>query len=145
VLHAAIDDDGVDVMIRYSGEVGYIASPGIDVQVKSWSTPRVSADCWAYDRLNEQQFNKLVGTNRQMPRYLVVLVVPADPERLTELLDDGLLLRHRAYYASMAHEQAIAAPCADRRRRVLVPKANVLTVAALRGLLHPDLAPPVYA
>src|SRR5260370_35944196 len=84
VLRAEIDDDGVDVTIRYSGEVGYVASPAVDVQVKSWSAPSGSGAAWHYDGLNEPQFNKLAGTNYQMPRFLAVLVVPAERERLAD-------------------------------------------------------------
>jgi uncharacterized protein DUF4365 len=139
VLHAAVDDDGVDAMIRYSGDVGTVASPGVDVQVKSWSTPKGSDVFWHFDGLNEQQYNRLAGDNYQMPRFLVVLVVPADRSGLAELVDDGLLLRHHAYFASVAQEPRIDAPDPRRRRRVLVPRGNLLTVTALRKLLHPEL------
>jgi Domain of unknown function (DUF4365) len=139
VLHATVDDDGVDAMIRYSGEVGVIASPGIDVQVKSWSNPAGSSSAWHYDGLNQKQYNKLVGDNYQMPRYLVLLIVPKDQARLAELLDDGLLLRHCAYFTSIADKPRIAAASSGSSRRVHVPKANLLTASALRGLLHPDL------
>ncbi|WP_326561217.1 DUF4365 domain-containing protein [Micromonospora sp. NBC_01796] len=139
VLHAVVDDDGVDVMVRYSGEVGAVASPGADVQVKSWSTPAGSDTVWHFDGLNEQQYNRLAGGNYQMPRFLVVLVVPAHRNRFAEVLDDGLLLRHHAYFTSVAQEPRIEDPNPRRRRRVLVPKRNVLTPTALRAMLHPGL------
>jgi hypothetical protein len=139
VLHAVVDDDGVDAMIRYSGEVGAVASPGVDVQVKSWSTPSGSDAHWHFDGLNEQQYNRLAGRNYQMPRFLVVLVVPADRSRFAEVLVDGLLLRHHAYFTSVAQEPRIKEPDPRRRRRVLVPKRNVLTPEALRAILHPGL------
>jgi Domain of unknown function (DUF4365) len=140
VLHAAVDDDGVDAMIRYSGTVGALASPGIDVQIKSWSSPSGSDSDWHYDGLNQQQYDKLVGDNYQMPRYLILLIVPSDQHRLAELLDDGLLLRHRAYYTSIAGQPHIPNPRSAGSRRVRVPKANLLTPSALRSLLHPDLS-----
>jgi hypothetical protein len=140
VLRAEIDDDGVDAMIRYSGEIGTIASPGVDVQVKSWSTPRKDGEFWKFDGLNEQQFNKLAGLNYQMPRFLIVLIVPTDRVRLAEILADGMLLRHRAYYISVAHEPRIENPSTSRRRHILIPKNNVLTSDALRKLVHSDLA-----
>lgn len=140
VLRAEIDDDGVDAMIRYSGKVGALASPGIDVQIKSWSNPSGSAGAWHYDGLNQQQYNELVDHNYQMPRYLVLLIVPGDQRRLAEVHDDGLLLRHHAYYTSITGQPRIASPSAGSSRRVHVPKANLLTPPALRGLLHPDLS-----
>ncbi|MGH3734223.1 MAG: DUF4365 domain-containing protein [Micromonosporaceae bacterium] len=142
VLRAVIDDDGVDMMIRYSGEVGNVASPGVDVQVKSWSTPSGSAEFWHFDGLNEQQYNKLAGGNNQMPRFLVVLIVPAERDRFTELLADGMLLRHLAYFEHMTPKPRIPDPDARRRRRVQVPKCNLLTPQALRAMLHPELVTP---
>lgn len=139
VLRAEVDDDGVDVMIRYSGRVGPLASPGIDVQIKSWSSPSGSASAWHYDGLNQQQYDQLVGHDYQMPRYLVLLIVPDDHRRLAELHGDGLLLRHHAYYTSIAGEARIPHPRSGSSRRVHVPRANLLTPVALRGLLRPDL------
>lgn len=43
-----------------------------------------------------------------MPRYLILLTVPADQNRLAELHDDGLLLRHCAYFTSIADKPRIA-------------------------------------
>lgn len=47
--------------------------------------------------------------------------------------------RHRAYYTSIADQPRIDEPDSGRRRRVAVPKANVLTPPSLRALLHPEL------
>jgi hypothetical protein len=56
-----LDYDGIDLLIRWPGQVGAAASPAIDVQVKSWSNPRKSGGSWRFDGLNELQFNKLAG------------------------------------------------------------------------------------
>lgn len=141
VLRAEIDDDGVDAMIRYSGRVGAVASPGIDVQIKSWSNPSGSDSDWYYDGLNQHQYNHLVDDNYQMPRYLVLLIVPNDQHRLAELLGDGLLLRHHAYYTSLAGQPRVINPSSGSSRRVHVPKGNLLSPSALQNLLHPDLSP----
>jgi len=137
-------DDGLDVQIRYTDDADSPALrswPGVDLQVKSWSTPRGGGDFWTFDRLNEKQFNKLAGDDYTVPRYLVVLVVPADRLRLTEVVDDGLLLRHHAYFATVPGPR-VGSPDVTRRKQVLVPKRNVLTAATLRGLVHPELVAP---
>jgi hypothetical protein len=48
-----LDYDGVDPGIRWPGRVGWAATPAIDVQVKSWSTPCKSGGEWRFDGLNE--------------------------------------------------------------------------------------------
>jgi hypothetical protein len=139
-------DDGIDMLIRYTADDETDSPtlrswPGVDLQVKSWSTPSGAGDCWTFDRLNEKQFNKLAGTDHTHPRYLVVIVVPADRSRLTDVADDGLLLRHHAYYTQVSGP-LVACPDASRRKRVLVPKRNLLTAAELRRLVSPELVSP---
>ncbi len=77
-----------------------------------------------------------------MPRLLVVLIVSVERDRFTAMLSDGILLRHLAYFTSLAEQPRITDPDRRRRRRVKVPKRNLLTPQALRGLLHPELIAP---
>jgi hypothetical protein len=46
-----------------------------------------------------------------------------------------MLLRYQGFFVSLRGEAAISEPSRDRRRSVLVPVGNVLTVRSLRGLL----------
>jgi hypothetical protein len=142
VLTYAVDD-GIDAMVRYTSDDDSDSDelrswPGVDLQVKSWSTPSGSADYWTFDRLNEKQFNKLAGDHVH-PRYLVVLLVPEDRLRLAEVVSDGLLLRHLAYYTSVSGPRILGAD-SSRRKSVRVPKRNVLTAAELRKLISPELS-----
>lgn len=129
-----IDDHGVDLTLCPAGK----DHPKVDVQVKSWSTPRGSEEHWHFDRLNEVQYNHLVPEDDQPERVLVVLIVPKDRAARTELMTDGLLLRHHAYFTGVPGPR-IEIPDPRRRRQVLVPKRNVLTPAALRSLVVPHL------
>ena len=136
-------DDGIDMMIRYTcdgeSDSDELRSwPGVDLQVKSWSTPSGSGDYWIFDRLNEKQFNKLAG-DYVHPRYLVVLIVQEDRLRFTEVIPDGLLLRHLAYYTSVPGPRIQGAD-SSRRKSVRVPKCNVLTAARLRTLVSAELS-----
>jgi hypothetical protein len=133
-----LDRDGIDLGLRFPGPLSDAASPGIEVQVKSWSTPRPSAGSWRYDGLYEDQFNKLAG-DYAIPRYLFLVHVPSDRRSYADVGPDGMLLRYQGYFQSFQHEPRIAQPDGKRRRPVLVPTANVLTVRALHGLVHPRL------
>jgi hypothetical protein len=132
----AVDDFGVDLTLCVAGR----GHPKVDMQVKSWSTPRGTDDFWRYDRLNEVQYNHLVGGAEEPPRYLVVLIVPAEAVQRTEVVAEGLLLRHQAYFAEVQGPRIEPAD-ASRHKQVLVPRRNVLTPATLRGLLQPQLVP----
>jgi Domain of unknown function (DUF4365) len=135
-----LDYDGIDLMIRWPGRVGMAASPAIDVQVKSWSSPRRSGAHYRFDGLNELQFNKLAGPHYTVPRYLFLVIVPPDAHAYSELLTNGMLLRYQAFHASLQGEIPITHPLQQRRRSVQVPVGNVLTVRSLLTLMHPALS-----
>lgn len=135
-----LDYDGIDLGIRWPGRVGSAASPAIDVQVKSWSTPHKSDGAWRFDGLNELQFNKLAGQAYTVPRYLFLVIVPRSVDAYAEILTDGMLLRYQGFYVSLRNEPLIQEPSRERRRVVRVPIGNLLTSGTLRTLMHPGLA-----
>lgn len=134
-----VDLDGIDLGIRWVGRDGQPAAPGIDVQVKSWSSPRKTGSNWHFNRLNEPQFNKLAGNDYTTPRYLFLVVVPKRKDLYTEMLTDGMLLRYQSYYVSLRDAPLIEHPSKDRHPIVPVPIGNVLTAKTLRTLTHPSL------
>jgi hypothetical protein len=135
-----LDYDGIDFGIRWPGRVGSAASPAIDVQVKSWSTPHKSGGTWRFDGLNELQFNKLAGQAYTVPRYLFLVIVPESVDTYAEIFTDGMLLRYQGFYVSLTDEPVIEAPRREHRRVVHVPIGNVLTSGTLRALMHLELA-----
>lgn len=137
-----LDYDGVDFLIRWPGQVGAAASPAIDVQIKSWSTPQKLGGAWHFDGLNENQFNKLAGQNYTVPRYLFLVVVPKIVQTFSEVLTEGMLLRYQAYYVSLREQAPIPEPSPRRKHMVDVPIGNVLTVSTLLALMNPGLATP---
>src|ERR1035438_10802404 len=128
-----LDYDGIDLGLRWPGRVGPAASPAIDVQVKSCSTPHKSSGAWRFDGLNELQFNKLAGHAYTVPRYLFLVIVPENADTYAEIFTDGMLLRYQGFYVSLRDEPVIQAPSRKRRRVVHVPIGNVLTSGTLAG------------
>ncbi len=134
------DRSGVDFAVGYPGEHGTVRYPQIEIQVKSWSRwPRDDDhEWWDYDGLSETQFNALAGL-LQVPRYLVLVLVPDDPWEFTDADHFALHLAHAAYWVSFVDEPLIASPSKTKRRQVRVPKNNLLTVRSLLTLLSPAL------
>ncbi len=129
------DLDGIDLGVRLPGPSPKAVSPGIEMQVKSWSRWRGAATAWRYDGLSEPQFNNLAGPDFAVPRYLVLVLVPDRPDDYATVGAGGLLLRYVAYYVSLRDQPRVAAPDRRRRRPVTVPVVNVLTTASLRSLV----------
>lgn len=136
-----LDHDGIDFGFRYPGRTGYIASPAIEVQVKSLSTPVPVGPDLNFRGLDEVQYNKLVAGPFLVPRYLFVVVVPSDRVRYARVETDGLTLSWLCYYRGFEGEQPIAAPDRKRHPSVRVPLGNVLTVRALRELVGAPTGP----
>ncbi|GAA4693950.1 DUF4365 domain-containing protein [Phytohabitans rumicis] len=128
-----IDVTGVDFSIDFPGSRGTTRYPKIEVQVKSWSNPAGSADAWHY-QMTADHFNDLAGPGFQVPRYLFLVIVPADAATYADADQRELRLRHCGYWASLADHTPVDA--AQRHRvAVHVPRRNRLTVRALRSLM----------
>jgi hypothetical protein len=140
VLKDDLDVDGVDLGFRATGRYGRAFSPMIEAQIKTWSAPKGAAGHLMYRGLNEWQFNRLAGPDFTVPRFLFLICVPADNQRYTDAVTDGVMLRHLGYFVSLHSEKPIQNPDRTRKRMVRVPTANVLTVSALRRLTETQSA-----
>ncbi|TCC43617.1 DUF4365 domain-containing protein [Kribbella sindirgiensis] len=130
-----VDHDGIDLCIKFPGRSAFGWSPRIDVQVKTTSRPRRRAAAFDFDGLNQSQFNRLAGPDFLVHRYLFLVIVPKRADEYAALDTGGLLLRDVGYYVSLRDHTPIDEPRSDRRIRVAVPTANVLTVTTLRHLI----------
>lgn len=132
-----LDHDGIDLGIRYPGRIHGVASPGVEVQIKSSSQGGIvpSASEWRFNGLNEVQFNRLAGDDFTVPRFLIFVRVPPGSDDYVEFRTEGMLLRHLAYYCTLRNESPIELPDRNRRRSVRVPTANVLTTRSLLNLV----------
>lgn len=130
-----LDYDGIDLGFRYPGRGARMASPAIEVQVKSWSVPVERGPDLEYSGLTETQYNKLVSGPFMVPRLLFVVLVPQDVDRYTRMDTDGVTFSRLCYYRGFEGEEPIAEPDHDRKTKVKVPLGNVLTVRALRELV----------
>jgi hypothetical protein len=72
------DIDGVDFVVKLPRRIRGLRSPRIEVQVKTTSSPQLSADetVWKFRGLDECQFNDLAGDDFHEPRFLVMIDVP---------------------------------------------------------------------
>jgi hypothetical protein len=138
VSRADLDVTGEDFTIGYPGRRGSMRHPKIEVQVKSWCSPGGNATAWRY-RMRAEHYNELAGRLFYLPRYLFLVIVPADAEQYTTVSDSALHLRHAGYWASLADLPQVT----DARTvTVDVPRHNLLTAASLHDLLPTGLAVP---
>ncbi|MGI5207884.1 DUF4365 domain-containing protein [Spirillospora sp. CA-108201] len=127
------DFDGVDFSFKYPGARKTAYLPQIDVQVKSWRVPTGAGDTWNYS-MESKHFNQLAGTF-DIPRFLFLVVVPADIRAYTRADDECLRLYRACYWASFKDVQPAWEIPGDKEVKAPVPKRNLLTVDSLLALM----------
>jgi hypothetical protein len=96
------DGDGVDVTLLARGNGGAVRSPRLDLQLKATSTA-VSGDTFPFD-LDVKNYEELRSDLLQVPRILVVVVVPADVSDWVTATEQELTVRHCGYWKSLRGE-----------------------------------------
>lgn len=127
------DIDGVDLTVMRRGALGVMQSPRLDLQVKSHqgvadgdSFFPHDLEVTAYDRLRAD------ASHYQVPRVLVVVLVP---DRVSDWLlhgEDQLVLRRCGYWLSL---RGAVATRNTAKIRVKIPRTNQLDVAGLTDLM----------
>jgi hypothetical protein len=129
-----VDDDSVDLVLAAAGLVHHSAmvrSPRLEVQLKATGRDILRENYLAFP-LPIKNYNELRESSL-VPRLLVVLLLPVDPSQWLEQSEEQMISRHCAYWSSL-HGQ----PVKDNTEAVTVhlPRANLLTVTNLRGLME---------
>ncbi|EST38693.1 hypothetical protein N566_05930 [Streptomycetaceae bacterium MP113-05] len=104
----------------------------ISLQVKSRRVDNPSATGAGFPvSLSVEQYRRLRG-RRQVPCYLVMVVVPPDPRDFARVEEQALILRHSAYWLSL--EQHVPVQQGQKSVTVTVPRDNLLTIDVLHKL-----------
>ena len=126
------DDDSVDFSICARGKMGLIRSPRIDVQLKCQMGPVPVAD-FSFE-LKHKNYEDLSPplSEFQIPRILLIVIVPPVPQDWIEERPDMLLLRHRAFWVCLHGAPSSANLRTDSVR---IPVTNDFTRDALVAMM----------
>ncbi|MEV6356923.1 DUF4365 domain-containing protein [Streptomyces hydrogenans] len=80
------------------------------------------------------QFKRLRG-RRQVPCYLVIVLVPRDPAEYISVGVPELILKHSAYWVSL-EDRPLPIQQGQKSVTVTVPRENLLTIDALHEFFH---------
>lgn len=134
------DKDSVDLTILRRGPLGLKQSPALDVQIKSHRVSALDAEAvhipyrlWKknYDDLRIEMATQ-TSIGLQVPRILVVVLVPRDSAEWVHHTEDAAALRRCGYWMSLRGAPAITTD----RTVVHLPRANVFNVPGLIDLMH---------
>ena len=126
----------IDFSVFRPGLNGTSASKQINLQVKSWSKGRLSADAHFHYRLEVKAFNHLAGNGHDVRHYLVLCLVPSQASAYAHARPTELQLKHAAYWLSLRDEQPVKKRDPHSTKTVLVPATNLLTTETIRALVE---------
>ena len=106
--------------------------PRLDLQLKSTIFPNSASTDIRY-RLKIKNYNDLILQDLIVPRILVLVTLPRKVENWLDLTPDDMVLRHSAYWVSLAGEPPIRN---NNSRTVVIPKRNLLTQVTLRDIMR---------
>lgn len=126
-----VDDDSIDISLMGRGYTGLVRSPQIDIQLKCTSKYEIEGDSLKFD-LKLKNYNDLRGENVGNSRYLMVLVVPDEPEKWATIGEDNLTLQNSFYWTSLRFNRETTN---STKVRIEIPVSQKVTSDTLLSLM----------
>lgn len=128
------DRDSIDLNVCARGPLdgGPLESPMLGVQLKSTSRDLSEHDAMIPFDLKVKNYNDLTRTSL-VPRILVVLLLPRDPQQWMTWSEETLVLRRCAYWLSLKGRSTTKNEATER---VHLPRAQVFDPPCIRRLLE---------
>jgi hypothetical protein len=129
--------DKADLQVYTPGPNGTSGSRQICVQVKSWSTGRLSPDGFFHYPLEVSAYNHLAGDN-DVRHYLALCMMPRQVHLYADAQHSRLNLKRAAYWLSLKGMEINRSLSETSTKVVHVPKRNLLTPETIRALVERD-------
>lgn len=127
-----MDNAGIDVSITVPGEIEGVLSPKFDAQVKCTSRDLVRPGYISYP-LPVINYNRLRHHISYDPQFLIVVLVPSDPQEWIDFSHEEILLRAQGYWLSLKG----AEPTTNETTiNVRVPLENAVTPESLQEIMR---------
>ncbi|MBN9119977.1 MAG: DUF4365 domain-containing protein [Planctomycetes bacterium] len=131
----SVDDDSVDLGIAEKGGRGTVRSPHLEAQLKCHAAQAPGGDHMSFS-LKMKNYDDLRDPNVQVPRVLIVVLVPDEPDDWLVCGEPEMLLRRCGYWLSLRGLAEVKSTAEDPRVTVHVPRSQQLTPAALRIIMQ---------
>ena len=125
-----LDIDSVDLLIHASGQFS-ARSPSVGLQLKATADQSVLRPDRLAISLGRKNYDDLRRPT-QVPRFLVVMLLPTEPAEWFGQTEEALTVRRGAYWVSLLRAPATA----QQTITVDLPRTNLFTPVALRELME---------
>ena len=131
ILHSKIDEDSVDLTLASMRDGSVYSHPKLDIQLKATSQDILREHHLAFP-LKVKNYNDLKIANIHVPRILVVMIMPLDPNLWLRHEEHRTRMYRCGYWMSLRGEPDTAN---DTTQTVYVPRINIFNKAALEGMM----------
>src|SRR5712692_1428702 len=132
VYKPEVDDDSVDWGIGTRGGIGTIRSPRVELQLKCTSQEVIKEMHLAYP-LKLKNYDDLRFDDYQVPRILLVIIVPENLGEWLTQSEEQMTLRRCGYWLSLRGQLEVPNISSVT---VYVPRAQMFNVAQLQEMMQ---------
>jgi hypothetical protein len=138
------DNFGIDLTIRFKGDISTLQGLKVsqtvvfDVQLKSCSqsVQYDKQDRIIFDGLKKSCYDDLRNDNRNPSAFLILFILPENPDEWLKLDEESLILQKCAYWVSLRG----APKCDTVTKRIFFPKKQLFNMEQLANHILPTLA-----
>jgi hypothetical protein len=131
VYKPEVDDDSVDWVIAARGGGGTTRSPRVELQLKCTSQRHALKEDHIALRIKQKNYEDLRHEDYQVPRILVVVVVPEGVDNWLGQTRSFLAIRNCGYWISLRGKPARA----EDKVTVHLPHSNIFSVIGVRSMM----------
>ncbi|WP_293133746.1 DUF4365 domain-containing protein [Microcoleus sp. bin38.metabat.b11b12b14.051] len=131
VSQPEVDDDSIDLKIVARGGEGVVFSPELNLQLKCTSRDVLDGQFIRYP-VRIKNYRDLI-INSQVPRLLVVVLVPENLENWLQQSEDEMCMRYCAYWVSLRGQPE---RLNTANVTVELSRSNQFTVEALKSIMQ---------
>ena len=126
-----IDDKSIDYRIDGYLEPDFKFEPKLELQLKCTASDYYRKQAAIPFDLRRKNYNDLCRP-ALIPRILVVVVIPENPDLWLEQTEEHLLLRYCGYWLSLAGQL----PISSTKKRIYLKRSNIFNVVNLRIMME---------
>lgn len=127
----SVDDDSVDLTLHHKGSGGTVRSPRLDLQLKCKAAPTPTEPEFSHS-IKLKNYDDLRDPAVQVPRILVVVLVPDDLGDWLVHSEQQLVLRRCAYWLSL---RGFPSSANATGQTVTMKKQQVFNVRSVRDIM----------
>ncbi|MBV6627310.1 MAG: DUF4365 domain-containing protein [Rivularia sp. (in: Bacteria)] len=132
IANRPLDIGGIDIIISGEEQEYSLYPPRLEVQVKSTSTAVIDNEFVRYP-LKLKNYNELRKSKTLVPKILVIILLPDNPEEWVNQSEEELCLRRCGYWLSLRGQ-----PETQNAESVTVylPRQQLFTVSAVKNIIE---------